>query len=178
MQEPATRLLSILLKYDPWRDTWLASWECGSAGVKGSCRQRAARLLHALIATCKKMHGKLNEVLPWIESVGYNISHVSGPLPTLSRWGVLRPVLDGQKRGALQLGKYVDKQTTGLKRVAKGFAETSRAVHNLTQLVKLADRIGHVSCPRSCHDWLEQHDSIVAAIGQEQVPGLLPRTYG
>ena len=171
-------MLSILLKYGPWRDALLAAWECRCAGVKrrkDSQRQRAVRLLQVLRATCTGMHGKLSEVLPWIESLGYNISHVGGPLPTLSRWKVLRPVAVGHRQ-ALELGKCVSKAATGVKRLAQGVAETRTAVRHLIQLVKLADRIGKVPGPLSCHDWMREHESIVGAFRDVPVQGLLPRT--
>ena len=86
VQEPTLRLVSILLKYGPWRDALFRSYkkvkrEFGRQGVQ----DRAQFILEILEETCRAMDGIVPDA--WIDNLGHNMSHCSGPVPTLTLLG-------------------------------------------------------------------------------------------
>jgi len=84
-KEPALRIISIQLKYGPWRDALLSEWKaCRRADVK----DRSSRLFELLVGACTRMDGV--DVHAWSLNLGHCISYVNSPLVALSRWGILK----------------------------------------------------------------------------------------
>lgn len=142
-------MLSVQLKYGPWRDVFLAEWSARSEafGVpvfRRTVQQRARLLLQALRAMCQRMDGYDDSV--WLQSLGKNISHASGPLATLNRLKVVFPCSDHR---SLHLGLK-------RKRLCSGAQDTSRACLKLTAWVRLADECV-VNAPKTCQDWITEH---------------------
>ena len=94
------RLLCVNLKYGPWRQQLMNSWEQRPRRVASGCQgvaKRADVLLKTLLVTCKQMHGRHHDVRAWGVSLGYRVARANGPLATLSRLGITLPPAKGCK---------------------------------------------------------------------------------
>jgi hypothetical protein len=100
LQEPTLRLVALHLKYLPWKETLIKEFRAFGSMVEGT-HARAVRLTTVLQATCRAMHDRVEEQLPWIDNLGHRIAYVAGPLAFLSRLGVL----ERHARGTLNLSK-------------------------------------------------------------------------
>lgn len=154
VQEPTLRVLSVQLKYGPWRDAFVKCWARIAKGeeFRGLGEQGRARILvKALQSMCRQMHGCDDSV--WNESLGKNISHVNGPLATLSRLGILKKVQQRRSRvrSVLKLGKMGT-----LRRLCSGVLEMASAKAKVLRWVKLASEC-HVDAPRTCQAWVAEH---------------------
>ena len=159
VQEPALRLVSILLKYGPWRDALFCAykkvkWEFGRPGVQ----DRAQFILEILKQTCQAMHGIVPDV--WIEHLGHNVWHCSGPVPTLTRLGVLRSV-KGSGPGVRKM--HFGKQSR-FKRFCRGVEERALALQRIAKYISVADKIGDLAGPRTCQEWIDSNASLVESL--------------
>ena len=87
LQEPLLRLVSIKLKYGPWRrkleqvyqeEIRQAQWRARRTNT----HHRAKFVLHLLQRTAREMHGQAHA--PWALNAGSNIGFCSGPVPFLT----------------------------------------------------------------------------------------------
>jgi len=168
VQEPALRLVSILLKYGPWRDALFCAYkkvkrEFGGQGVQG----RAQNILEILKQTCHAMDGIVPDA--WIENLGHNMTHCSGPVPTLTRLGVLRAVKGSGSPGVqkMQFGKQ-----PRCKRFCRGVKERGVALHRIAKYISVADKIGDLAGPRTCQEWIDSHASLVELVQGLGCPGV------
>ena len=153
------RLFSILLKYGPWRNALLVAYE-NTKAVRGriDVQARAERILNALLSTCEAMNGVIPEA--WIQHLGHNVTHCSGPVPTLTSLRVLRPAACGRSGvKKLRFGKQLR-----FKRVCHGQRERGQALDRIAQYVKVADEIGDLEAPRTCQDWVESNEKLVGLL--------------
>ena len=163
-QEPALRLVSIHLKYGPWKDAFIKAFRC--AGVCGGGAQaRASRLLAVLQETCRAMHNRVDEQAPWVENVGHCISFVSGPLAFLTRLGVLQRAA----RGDLLLGMP---GPNSMRRLCNA-REQPRIVAELSAWVHLADALGEPMAPQTCQEWVTAQRCTVDIFRQNPVKGMV-----
>ena len=105
-------------------------------GVPGrlDVRARAAKILDILVSMCEAMDGVIPEA--WITHLGHNISHCSGPVPSLTAWRVLRRVECGRSGvHKLRFGKQAR-----FKRVCRGKHERAQALKRISVYVKLAPK--------------------------------------
>ncbi len=159
-QEPALRLVSIQLKYGPWRDVFVkqrvqmsrssGSGDRSGSGVPVSKKARVKCLFDALAATCRRMQPISDDL--WEESLGKNISYVCGPLAWLTQVGVLKTCPRGHKR-RLTLGR------TASKRLCTGVPERKEAESRLLRWVGLADAC-EVQPPSACEQWVAEHERL------------------
>lgn len=119
---------------------------------------RAERILDTLISTCKAMDGVVPEA--WIEHLGHNISHCSGPVPILTSWQVLRPAACG----CLGVKKLRFGKQPRFKRVCSGKHERAKAVEHIVRYVRMADEIDDLHAPRTCHEWVDGHERVVGIL--------------
>lgn len=85
-QELALRLVSLQLKYAPWRDALLEVYKQHSSrcpGVRGCCRQRANFMLDLLLEVCLRMDGVTCDA--WHRNVSHRLWFTSGPALYLTR---------------------------------------------------------------------------------------------
>ena len=167
LQEPAFRLLSISLKYGPWRDALLSAYREVSRrrqGVRargGGGSSRASFILDVLSATCVAM----SEVIPeaWIKHLGYNISHCQGPVPTLSKLGVIRPAAcSASGRSGVKMLLFGKQRR--FKRLFAGAAERRLALRRVGAYTELADDIGDLAAPRTCQEWVDSAAALLPKI--------------
>ena len=164
LQEPTLRIVSILLKYGPWRDALLAAFKkiqaarCGRLGEL-DVEARAELILDILIATCEAMGG----VIPtaWIEHLGHNVSHCAGPVPFLTSLRVLRPA---GRCGRLGVKKFLFGKQRRWKRVCRGKIERAQALQRIARYVKVADEVGDLQAPKTCQDWVESNDTVLGLL--------------
>lgn len=161
------RLISILLKYGPWRDALLAAYK-QTRGVPArlDVHARAERILDILISTCEAMDGVIPEA--WIEHLGHSVSHCSGPVPMLTSWQVLRPVACGR----LGVKKLRFGKQPRFKRVCRGKYERAKAVEHIARYVRMADEIGDLHAPRTCQDWVDSHERVVGMLQKQGKSGV------
>ena len=152
------RLISIMLKYKPWRTPllklcrkFLPSRGSGSQGVIA----RARLLLKVLKNLCREMDGS-TEVCAWGASLGRGVARATGPLAFLNSLGVLKPA-NGTRR-PLQLGGGKELKS---KRLCQGVRECQVAVRRLTTWVRLADALGAPPGPKTCLEWVTCHRNAV-----------------
>ena len=158
------RLISISLKYGPWRDALLSAYRKSrgstvsrSAGV----RERAEWILDILQSTCQEMNGVIPEA--WIQHLGHAISHCSGPVPTLTALRVIRPA--GKRacgRAGVQRLRF-GKQPRW-KRMCTGTQERAQAVTRIAACVRLADEIGDVRAVKTCTQWISEHEKLMSVL--------------
>ena len=154
-QEPTLRLLSVQLKYGPWREALMASWRSGVRALPGGAKSlqqarvdaRAKFLVKVLRDMCASMEGKDDKA--WVASLGRGVSHIGGPLATLNRLKILRP--SSGKHLVLGVGKG------SKRRLCSGVQECQVAAGKLRTCVKLADETIVPKAPRSCRGWVDEH---------------------
>ena len=164
-QEPALRLISIQLKYGPWRDALATSWACRRKereGVKGRA-ERAAFIVELLQDVCRAMDRVVIDA--WVDNLGRNISHAAGPVPTMHRLGILK--------GAVAKHKILRYAKGGgrAKRLCVG-REIGRSRTLVGKVIDLVDTVGDVRAPRTCREWVEVHERVLAAMGRSKPPGM------
>ena len=172
-QESALRLVSIQLKYGPWRDVFVKqrvqmSRSSGSGDRSGSgapASARAERLIDALAATRLHMQSISDDI--WEESLGKNISYVCGPLAWLTQVGVLKTCPRGHKR-RLTLGR------TASKRLCAGVPERKNAESMLLRWVGLADAC-EVQPPSTREQWVAEHERLNQVFDDHGI--FKPRSY-
>ena len=151
LQEPLLRLVSIKLKYGPWRrkleqvyqeEIRQAQWRAR----RTNRHHRAKFVLHLLQRTAREMHGQVHA--PWALNVGSNIGFCSGPVPYLTSLGVMASAKHGAKH-ALVFGKHGKR-----KRVCDGAIEVARPLQKLVKLATVADELSRLPAPRTCKDWI------------------------
>ena len=163
------RLISISLKYGPWRDALLSAYRKSrgstvsrSAGV----RERAEWILDILQSTCQEMNGVIPEA--WIQHLDHAISHCSGLVPTLTRLGVLRSV-KGSGPGVRKM--HFGKQSR-FKRFCRGVEERALALQRIAKYIPVADKIGDLAGPRTCQEWIDSNASLVKSLQGLGCPGV------
>jgi len=155
LQEPALRLLGIMLKYGPWRDAMVHAWRSiqEQQGFHGSDVGGRARILtETLRLMCKDMAGV--DDTPWSESLGRNISHATGPLATLARLGILTKRKQHLHACRLQVG-----HTSAVRWLCSGVLAITQARSKVARWVRLADAC-QVRAPRTCKEWVSEHDRV------------------
>ena len=100
------RLLSMHMKYGPWKVTLIEAWKAEFSGVAVSrCPQsdperlRAARLLRVLRRMCSARSDIAGDE-PWVASVGKNVTHCSGPLALCLSLGIIKKI-QGKKQAKI-----------------------------------------------------------------------------
>ena len=157
------------MKYGPWRDALTAAWvsEChGREGVHDRA-ERAALIVKLLKEVCRAMDRV--RVDAWVDNLGHNISHVSGPVPTMHRLDILNRAAAGH--ATLCYGKDGGRG----KRLCVGRGEGhARAL--VGKVIELADEVGDMRAPRTCREWVEVQERVVAAAKVIKPPGMMTRT--
>ena len=143
------------LKYGPWRNA-LVEQRISMASKRKRSQQkygcldvpgRARMLVGVMKATCRQMHAS-DEDAAWVESLGRNISHVSGPLATMSRLAILHKA----KKNATGF-KHLDLGRDRVsRRVCSGREESVVAQARVEAQVRLADAIGAPPGPRTARN--------------------------
>ena len=168
-QEPALRIISIQLKYGPWRDALVVAWKrhCKDGeGVIGRAG-RAAFIVKLLKHVCQAMH--MASLDAWVDNLGLNIGYVAGPVPTLHRLGILKAVAGKRGRGVLC---YSKERRGRAKRLCVGFDEHARARALVGKFIDLSDAVGDVKAPRTCREWVEVQQNIVDRMTEIKPPGM------
>ena len=161
-QEPALRLVSLQLKYGPWRDALLEVYKQHSSrcpGVKGLCRQRANFILDLLQEVCLRMDGVKCDA--WHRNVSHRLWFTSGPASFLAR---LRILLPARKLG-LQL-RFM-KNNTIRKRLCHSRAEVAAAVSQLELHIRAADDCAALPAPRTCAEWIESASGCASVLRRQ-----------
>ena len=165
-QDRTFRLLSIELKYGPWRDALVRAhrevaleWAQAQRPLpeKTDLRDRARFIYQVLVRLCMTMDGVVPEA--WIKHMGHNISHCSGPVPMLTKMGVIRRAAQSMVsggQGVMCFGKL-----PRYKRFCCNIAERSRALRQISHHVALADELGDVQAPRTCAEWVVINAGVV-----------------
>ena len=183
-QEPTLRWLSIHLKYQPWklvlvrayteigasasrRDSVAASSGSGDGvAASRSSRARAIALLRVLKLVCASRSGQVDDA-PWAETVGRNVSHVSGPITICIKLGVIRKTPHGTLRlGAMQ-GRY--EPVT--------FSRSGSAIARLQTWVRAADAVGsQLVAPRTCRQWIDATAALHSILHRSGPMHIKPRS--
>jgi len=181
LEEPALRLLSMHLKYAPWKAALSLAWKESSSMAVFRSRPRspdarAARLLHVLRRVCAARSNQGGDA-PWAASVGKNVSHCSGPLATCVALGVIKKVGKAKKSKAKEQtpkvpqvrGVAVSRSSTCLVlRLGVGsgcyrlctIGESIVARRRLRSWVALADGVGEIIAPRTCQQWISAYTRV------------------
>jgi len=166
-QEPTLRLVSVQLKYAPWREALMAAWRSGVRALPGGGKSlqqatanvRARFFVKVLRDMCANMVGMDDQA--WVASLGHSVSHVSGPLATLNRLGILRPT---SKQGlALGMGKG------SRRRLCSGVRELRAAAAKLGAYSKLSQETSVPKAPRTYQDWVDEHFRLDAIFTEHKV---------
>ena len=175
-QEPALRIISIQLKYGPWRDALVVVWKRHrkeGEGVIGRAG-RAAFIVKLLKCLCQAMH--MVSMDAWVDNLGLNIGYVCGPVPTLQRLGILKKAVTGKRgRGVLCFSTKENKRGQRAKRLCVGIDEHTRARALVGKLIDLSDAVGDVKAPRTCREWVEVQQQIVDKMVEIKPPGMAKR---
>ena len=155
------RWLALALKYGPWRLEFLKQWQqLRSRGVRGG---RVALLALALDATFRAMC-RDESCDAWICNVGFQQSHVSGPVPLFHHLGMLASASKDEP-GAVKVRNGKWKRLT-----------CANAHVQLEKWVALADEVGHRAAPRTCRQWVDEHVLLHNTVVRHKVRGLRNRS--
>jgi hypothetical protein len=167
VEEPTLRLISIMLKYRPWRVKLFSIWQQHHASESGclgvTVCERAKLLLKVLRRLCEEMDGR-REVQVWGATLGRGVARAAGPLAFLNRLSVL--LTPSQSARPLMLGGGA---SLAPKRLCRGVRESHKAVQKLTRWVNLADALGAPCGPKTCAEWVDQHKDALQKFKQNQV---------
>ena len=169
MEEPTLRLISIMLKYKPWRTRLLRAWKQLASKPKSgrqSVSSRASALLRALCKLCVDMDRR-QDVRVLGANLGRGVARAAGPLALLNRLGVLKNVQDHNKSvSTLMLGGGEELRA---KRVCQGVWERKDAMGKLRRWVRLADALGDPVAVRTCKEWVQAHQKCLAKFREARV---------
>lgn len=176
VEEPTLRLICIQLKYGPWRDALVICWKRQAAGKQefwrsgvgdGHSADRARILVMALRDTCQQMQGRDDSV--WVASLGRNISHVSGPLATMARLGIVKKMRQGSPQrmhaGVLKLGA----SSGTFRRLCSGVVEMASAETKVLRWVRVASGCRAVEAPKTCQEWVAEHGKVDAIFAKHRI---------
>ena len=173
LEEPTLRLLSMHMKYGPWKVALMDSWKefCGVA-VSRRPRDRAVRLLRALRRMCSARNALVDDK-PWVTSVGRNVSHCAGALAVCLTLGVIKKI---QKKTRAKLSRARVGRVAESRRPSRlaslaflrlgvhgtcyrlcSLRESGGAVQKLQSWVALADGLGEIVAPRTCRQWISEY---------------------
>ncbi len=111
---------------------------------------RVKLLVEALQVTCIAMDSIDDSA--WIASLGRSTSHVTGPLATISRLGLVRR---SSTRGGLRLGNQ-------LKTLVRGSRAIGRIGDKLAVWVRVSDDVAAIMTPaKTCSEWMGLHGRVV-----------------
>jgi len=191
-EEPALRLLSMNLKYGPWKEALIKAWHDDNGVMALRCcgsdldreRARAARLLRVLRRMCSARHDKGGDDEPWAASVGKNVSHCTGPLAVCLALGVIKKI-GGRKPNQKNLKKAlkVFRRSCVLRLGVHGSPyrlcssrERTAAVKRLHSWVVLADRMSVTAAPRTCRQWISAYQRMHEVMHETQPHHIKPHS--
>lgn len=143
------RLVSLQLKYAPWRDALFDVYKQHSSrcpGVGGCCRQRANFMLDLLREVCLRMDGVTCDA--WHRNVSHRLWFTSGPALYLTRLHILLPA----RKSGLQL-RFL-KNGSIRKRLCHSRAEVAAAIAQLELQFRAVDDCAALQTPRTCAEWI------------------------
>ena len=159
LQEPLLMLVSIMLKYGPWRCKLREVYQVEAQKARWQARltdkeHRARFVLHLLQETARQMNGQVT--LSWALNVGNNIGFCSGPVPYLTTLGVIKAAKEGGEN-VLVFGKQGKR-----KRLCDHTTEIAKPLQKLVKLTSTADELSKVAAPRTCKDWVRLFGEVVS----------------
>ena len=171
--EPALEVVSIQLKYEPWRQALLACWKeegkpggiLDVAGLKDpDLRARALRLRAVLTRTIQYM-SKTQVAEVWSSNCSRTVGRHSSPQMVLRHLGLL------QKGGSLAF----DKGSEGSWRLASSKQEVESSVKKLMKLILGWCTVRKVirQAPQTCTEWCKLQRSAFMAVKRLKMP--IPR---
>ena len=111
---------------------------------------RAEILLSALLLVCQRMVGVSDQ--DFVENLGRNISHVNGPIATLTRLGIV-------SKGSGVHGVRLASCPTP-RRLCSNARERRKALGHLSLWVRLSDDLIAAPC-RTCHQWVQEQERLL-----------------
>ena len=191
LEEPTLRLLSMHMKYGPWKVALIDSWKesCGVAMSRRPRRDRAVRLLRVLRSMCSARHASVDDA-PWVTSVGKNVSHCSGALAMCLALGVIKKI---QKKTRAKLSRARVGRVAESRRPSRltspailrlgvrgnlyrlcSLRESGGAVQKLQSWVALADGLGEIVAPRTCRQWISEYKRLHGIMFQRRPHHIKP----
>ena len=162
-EEPMIELVSIMLKYGPWKEALHQSW--GESQKKSGVwcpEERAHRLQSVLIKVVKNMSHKSADD-EWASNIGNNVSHHSGPLAFLQRCKIITKCYNGRGEHVV-LGKCEQKY-----RISS--SSDKKVLKVLAQYVQVADILAQAGVPRCLADWEAEVTNLASKIKECGAPG-------
>ena len=171
--EPALEMISIQLKYEPWRQALLACWrEVGKpggaldvAGLKDPDLHARASRLHAVLTPTIRYMSKTQVVEVWSSNCSRTVGRHSSPQMVLHHLGLL------QKGGSLAF----EQGSEGSWRLASSKQEVESSVKKLMKLILGWCTVRKVirRAPKTCTEWCKLQRSAFMALKKLKVP--IPR---
>lgn len=154
-REPAAELLSLLVKYDPFRKAFHKAL-AGRSTVGRSKVARAEALRNALrkaaVATAAN-----HDLSVWVRNCGRNVSHHSGLIAVLHRFHILQRATR-KKNGCLKFTEkgnvYTLKNTPAARKAC---------IAKLQHVISFMDDVkcSAVQGPRTCTQWCDAYDCLL-----------------
>ena len=162
------RLLSMHLKYNPWKVALFKAWNNITCGVVASRslakRARVGRLRRVLRSMCTSRNNMGRYDAPWTCTVGRHVTHCSGPLAICIALGIIQKAPAGPLRLGVGTCRY---KLCGLRQVA---------LRRLETWVNLADSVCDVRAPKTCQEWIDANRELHGILYHKQPFHIKPRS--